>query len=231
MARVLLFPARGDWSMFRFLFRLVLLVVVVVALLWVFRGSILGPGYRDGRASAEVREGARETGDAVREGARQTGEGLREAGESVRDGLAGVDFDSQRIGEELKRAGRVVRRKAAQVGRGIEEATRDGRTTAKIEARYALDPTLKARRIDVDTADGRVTLRGQVESPDEVARAMRMALEEDTVTEVTAALQVVPPPANAITLTRDQLDRLPASAGGPSATPTPTPYPTPPPAP
>ena len=213
--------------MFRFLFRLLLLIVVVVALLWLFRGQVFGPRYRVDRAAAEARARAREAGDAVREGARETGEGLRAAGDRVRDGLSGVDFDAGRIAEELKRAGHVVRRKAAVVGRGIEEATRDGRTTAKIEARYALDPMLKTRRIDVDTADGRVTLRGQVESPEEVARAMRMALEEEDVSEVTAALQVVPPPGSGVTLTKDRLHELPASSGGPYATPTPTPTPLP----
>jgi len=209
--------------MFRFLLRVLLVVVVLVALLWVFRGSFLGPGYRDARTNAEVREGARKAGESLREGARETGEGLRAAGDRVRDELADVDFDTARIAEELKQAGRVVRRKAVQVGQGLEEATRDGRTTARIEARYALDPTLKARKIDVDTEDGRVTIRGQVETPDEVARAMRMALEEENVSEVTAALQVVPP-GPGVTLTKDQLDRLPAT-GGPNPTPTPTPLP------
>jgi hypothetical protein len=198
--------------MFRFLLRLLLVVVVLVALLWVFRGSVLGPGYRDARATAEVREGAREAGES-----------LRVAGDRVRDELADVDFDTARIADELKQAGRVVRRKAVQVGRGLEEATRDGRTTARIEARYALDPTLKTRRIDVDTEDGRVTIRGQVETPDEVARAMRMALEEENVSEVTAALQVVPNGPGG-SLTKDQLDRLPAS-GGPDPTPTRPPLP------
>jgi len=211
--------------MFRFLFRLLLVVVVLVALLWIFRGSLLGPDHRAERAAAEAR--AREAGGAVREGAREAGEGLRAAGDRVRDGLADVDFDAARIGEELKRAGRVVRRKAVQVGQGIEEATRDGRTTARIEARYALDPTLKARKIDVDTEDGRVTLSGQVESPEEVARAMRMALEEESVREVTAALQVVPP-GSGLTLTKDRRDDLPASSDVPlGAAPTPTPPPRP----
>jgi hypothetical protein len=207
--------------MFRFVFRLLLVVLVVVGLLWLFRGALLGPGYRDTRASAEAREGVRETGEAVREGARETREGLRDAGAHVRDALADVDLDADRIGAELAQAGRVVRRKAVEVGRGLEEATRDGRTTAKIEARYALDPVLKARKIDVDTDDGRVTLTGQVDSPDEVARAMRMALEEENVSEVTAALQVVPPSATAGgTLRRDD---LPASEGVPAPVPTPRP--------
>jgi len=194
----------------RFLFRLFLLFVVVVALLWVFRAPILD------RLGLVAGASARHAGSEA-PGASGTAE------RTTRERLSDLDFSVDSIARELKATGRVVRRKAVQVGQGLEEATRDGRTTARIEARYALDPTLKARKIDVDTEDGRVTIRGQVETPDEVARAMRMALEEENVSEVTAALQVVPP-GPGVTLTKDQLDRLPAT-GGPNPTPTPTPLP------
>ena len=83
-----------------------------------------------------------------------------------------------------------MRRKVAAAGRQLEEGTRDARTMAKLKARFALDPELKAREIDIDTDDGRVTLKGRVDSHEEVARAIRMAVEEDDVLEVTSTLQV-----------------------------------------
>jgi len=100
------------------------------------------------------------------------------------------DIDLKAIADELKQTGRVIRRKAGQAARKIEDATEDGRTTAAIKARLALDPTLSALDISVDTTDGRVTLAGKVSSPEDVARAMQIALEQENVTEVVSTLQV-----------------------------------------
>ena len=59
----------------------------------------------------------------------------------------------------------MVRRKTEQVARQVADATEDGRTSAAIKARYALDPNLSALDISVDTTDGVVTLAGR-ESPE-----------------------------------------------------------------
>ncbi len=150
----------------RFIFRLFLLFVLVIALVWVFREPILG------RLGVVASTSA------------------RQAGSDARAQLSGLDLSVERIAQELKATGRVVRRKAAEAGRQIEESTRDTRTTAKLKARFALDPELKARAIEVATDDGRVTLSGLVGSHEEIARAIRMAVEEDDVLEVTSTLQV-----------------------------------------
>jgi len=159
----------------RFLFRLLLLFVLVVALVWVFREPILD---RLGLARS-----ARQTGSETR-GASGTAE------RTARGRLSDLDLSIERIAQEMRATGRVVRRKVAEAGRQIEESTRDARTTAKLKARFALDPELKTREIDIDTDDGRVTLKGRVDSHEEVARAIRMAVEEDDVLEVTSTLQV-----------------------------------------
>lgn len=106
------------------------------------------------------------------------------------ENISELDFSVDSIAQELRATGRVVRRKVATAGRELEESTRDARTTAKLKARFALDPELKAREIDIDTQDGRVTLRGRVDNHEQVARAIRMAVEEDDVLEVTSILQV-----------------------------------------
>jgi osmotically-inducible protein OsmY len=100
------------------------------------------------------------------------------------------DIDLKAIVEELKQTGRVIRRKAGQAARKIDDATEDGRTTAAIKSRLALDPSLSALEISVDTTDGRVTLAGKVHSPEDVARAMQIALEQEGVYEVISTLQV-----------------------------------------
>ena len=148
----------------RTLLRLMLLVVLVLAAVWLVRNMGLGPE----RVNAE---GA-----------------LKGAAAQVEKAVS--DIDLKAIAEELKQTGRVIRRKAGQAARKIDDATEDGRTTAAIKARLALDPTLSALDISVDTTDGRVTLAGKVSSPEDVARAMQIALEQENVTEVVSTLQV-----------------------------------------
>ena len=158
----------------RFFFRLFVLFVLALALVWVFRAPILG---------LVAGTSARQTGNEAREGSRAPAH-------STRGQLSDLDFSVEGIARELRATGRVVRRKVAEAGRQIEESTRDARTTAKLKARFALDPELKAREIEVHTDSGRVTLNGRVESHEEIARAIRMAVEEDDVLEVTSTLQV-----------------------------------------
>jgi BON domain-containing protein len=161
----------------RFLFRLFLLFVLVIALVWVLRTPI-----RD-RLGLVTDASARHTGSEAREAAGK-------AEPTTRGKLSGLDFSVDSIAQELKATGRVVRRKVVEAGRQLEESTRDARTTGKLKARFALDPVLKAREIEIETKDGRVSLKGRVDSHEEVARAIRMAVEEDDVLEVTSTLQV-----------------------------------------
>jgi len=161
----------------RFLFRLFLLFVLVIALVWVFRAPILG------RLGLVADTSARQTGSEAREAS-----GTAER--TARGQLSDLDFSVERIAQELRTTGRVVRRKVAEAGRQLEESTRDARTTAKLKARFALDPELKTREIEIHTDGGRVTLTGHVDSHEEIARAIRMAVEEDDVLEVTSTLQV-----------------------------------------
>jgi osmotically-inducible protein OsmY len=161
----------------RFIFRLFLLFVVVIALVWVFRAPILD------RLGLVAGTSAGQTGSDTR-GASGTAE------RTARGELSDLDLSVESIAQELRATGRVVRRKVAEAGRRLEERTRDARTTATLKARFALDPELKAREIEIGTTDGRVTLNGVVDSHEEVARAIRMAVEEDDVLEVTSTLQV-----------------------------------------
>ena len=173
----------------RFFFRLFLLLVVVIALVWVFREPIQ---HRLGLvAGTEERTSPGQLSD--------------------------LDLSVEKIAQELRATGRVVRRKVAAAGRQLEETTRDARTTAKLKARFALDPELKTREIDIDTDDGRVTLSGRVASHEEVARAIRMAVEEDDVLEVISTLQVSASGAAA--------ERVPDRVGPPPIQSTPTPRP------
>jgi hyperosmotically inducible protein len=192
----------------RFLFRLFLLFVVVIALVWVFRAPILD------RLGLVARTSARHTGSEA-PGASGTAE------RTARGRLSDLDFSVESIAQELRATGRVVRRKVAEAGRQLEEGTRDARTTAKLKARFALDPELEARKIDIDTRDGRVTLDGHVDSDEEVARAIRMAVEEDDVIEVTSTLQVSASGAAAERLSGVEVSPQPIRRAQSTATPVP----------
>jgi hyperosmotically inducible periplasmic protein len=149
------------------LLRLILLIIIVAGVVSVLRNQDLG---REGRA--------------VRSGVDATVSDAKEA-------VANVDVGA--ISEELKRTGRVVRRKIAKTAQTVAEATEDGRTTAAIKTKLAVDPELSALDISVDTTDGRVTLAGRVPSPEHVSKAVQLALEVDGVHEVVSTLQVRPP--------------------------------------
>lgn len=129
---------------------------------------------------------------------------LASSGREARSGIDSLvrELDVHELGEELKRTGRIVRRKAGQAAREVADATQDARTTAGIKAGLALDPSLSALDISVDTTDGRVTLAGHVDSTDDIARAIRMVLERDDVREVVSTIQVRPPDAKRVNLVR-----------------------------
>jgi hyperosmotically inducible protein len=145
----------------RFLLRLVAFVVVAFAIFWLVQ---------DWRA--------RPAGTATARG----------VGDRVADLDLNLDLDS--IRDELRRTGRIVRRKTVKAAQQVAEATEDARTTAAIKARLALDPQLSALDIGVDTADGRVTLTGWVDSPEHLAKLVRLALEHEGVEEVISTVRV-----------------------------------------
>lgn len=94
------------------------------------------------------------------------------------------------IKSELERGGLVVREKVTRAGEAITDAAADARTTATIKTKLLAEPGLSSLRISVDTTDGYVTLSGTVRSHDEVAKAVRLALETEGVRKVVSTLQV-----------------------------------------
>ena len=154
----------------RFLLRLVVLVAVAFVVVWFVQDWRA----RQGRASTAPIRGAAD-----------------------RLGELDLNLDLDTIREELSRTGRIVRRKTAKAAGEVAEATQDVRTSAAIKARLALDPQLSALDIGVDTADGRVTLSGWVDSPEHLAKLVRLALEHEGVEEVISTVRVRPALAEA----------------------------------
>lgn len=102
------------------------------------------------------------------------------------------EIRTEDIKQELERAGMVVREKLTRAGEAISDATADARTTATIKARLFKEPGVPSGSISVDTTHGLVTLSGTARSHEEVAKAVRIALDTEGVRKVVSTLQVKP---------------------------------------
>lgn len=95
-------------------------------------------------------------------------------------------IDTHKARETGGRIGETVASGAAQA----QDALNDGAVTAKIKSKMALDDTVKALSIDVDTDNGVVTLSGTVNSPTERAKAVELARDTAGVTSVVDRLVI-----------------------------------------
>ena len=102
------------------------------------------------------------------------------------------DWSVEAIREELAATSMVVREKARQAGQVIMTATANARTTMTIKSKLVSESGLRGLQINVDTAGGIVTLSGTATTHEQVARAVRLALETEGVTKVISTIQVQP---------------------------------------
>jgi hyperosmotically inducible protein len=86
--------------------------------------------------------------------------------------------------ERAKEIGAQIGEKTAVAAQQAKEALGDGALTAKIKAKMALDDTVKALDLNVDTVNGEVTIRGTVRSTAERERALALARETTGVRRV-----------------------------------------------
>lgn len=103
-----------------------------------------------------------------------------------------LDLLPGQIKDELASTGKVFRRKAEDIGDKVTNAASDARAVAEIKAKYAEDKTLSAWSISVSCSHGHVTLSGTVSSPEDIGRAVAIALDADGVRDVTSTLVVKP---------------------------------------
>ena len=106
------------------------------------------------------------------------GDGGVETPVSAQPAAPGINTEKAR--ETGARIGETVAVGAAQA----QDALNDGALTTKIKSKMALDDTVKALSIDVDTDNGVVTLSGTVNSETEKAKAVQLAKDTAGVTSV-----------------------------------------------
>jgi hyperosmotically inducible protein len=87
---------------------------------------------------------------------------------------------------------RTISRRSKLTLRRGKTAAANARITAAIKTKLVADSGLAAFKIDVDTTDGVVTLSGTVTSPEDIARAMKLAMEVEGVHRVVSTLLVKP---------------------------------------
>jgi osmotically-inducible protein OsmY len=101
-------------------------------------------------------------------------------------GTSGAQVDVDRARDAGAKVGATVAEGANQVQRAAENAA----LTGKIKSKMALDDTIEARNIDVDTMDGVVTLTGSVRDAQGRDRALQLARETDGVVSVVDRLTI-----------------------------------------
>jgi hyperosmotically inducible periplasmic protein len=86
--------------------------------------------------------------------------------------------------ERAREVGGQISEKTAEAAKTAQEALSDGSLTAKIKAKMALDDSVKALNLNVDTVNGVVTVSGAVRSTAERDRALALARETNGVRKV-----------------------------------------------
>lgn len=92
--------------------------------------------------------------------------------------------------ERAKQVGAEVGERTAAAANEARRALSDGQITAKIKAKMALDDTVKALAVDVDTSGTTVTVTGTVDSQAQRERVLQLARETDGVRQVVDHLRV-----------------------------------------
>jgi len=88
------------------------------------------------------------------------------------------------IRQELSHSSQVVREKVRVTGDSVSATA----VTTHLKTKYLAENGL--RGVSVDTTDGTVTLSGEVATHEDIARAMKIALETDGVRKVISKLQL-----------------------------------------
>jgi osmotically-inducible protein OsmY len=119
-------------------------------------------------------------------------EAARNMSDALRAKLDTLDLRSDQINDELTRNGKIFRRKAQDIGDQVVTTVSDARAIVKIKAKCPADATLSVWSISAGCTQGHVILSGTVASPDDIGRAVALALDTDGVRDVASTLEVKP---------------------------------------
>jgi hyperosmotically inducible periplasmic protein len=92
--------------------------------------------------------------------------------------------------ERARQVGAEIGERTAVAADQARRAMTDGSITAKIKAKMALDDTVKALDVNVDTSGTTVTVTGTVGTEAQKARVLQLARETEGVKQVVDRIQV-----------------------------------------
>jgi hyperosmotically inducible protein len=111
--------------------------------------------------------------------------------DTAEDGAVGTSGVADSVDRNRARqTGAAVGEQVAEGASRAERAVSDASLTTKIKAKMALDDTIEALDIDVDSDGSTVTLSGTVDSEAQRKRALQLARETEGVTSVVDHLRV-----------------------------------------
>ena len=114
----------------------------------------------------------------------------RTAGQVLDQTVTQVENKAKEIGADMRAGGAKAADAVAGASTKAADAMRDAAITVEVKAMLAKDPGLSALRIDVDTAAGRVALRGTAPTASARERATQLAKAVTGVTGVDNELSV-----------------------------------------
>lgn len=116
----------------------------------------------------------------------------RDAAEVARDGTTGASQAGSEMATDAREAGREAGQAIGNATDAAVDKTKDIAITTAINAKLAADDRLSALKIDVDTDNGRVVLRGTAPDTASRNRATDLARTVDGVSDVNNELSVQP---------------------------------------
>lgn len=105
-------------------------------------------------------------------------------GQKIDAATAGAEKKATDIKDNVKSTAGEVANKAQQVTSDAANTVKDAAITSEINAKIAQDPKLSVMRINVDTVDGRVVLRGNAPDSGSSERARQLAASIEGVVSV-----------------------------------------------
>ncbi len=171
---------------------LVIFIKVMIKKFLIFIGIItiaLGIYYvgTKGRGIEEAKKKAMETKSLVEDAAKDVVKGITADTKEIVDAIS--DKTREAV-VDVKDLGIVVRKKGDNLADKTVSAAGDAAITARIKAQLARDKGLSLLDINVSTLNRKVTLSGKANSPQEVAKAVDIALNTDGVKEVVLEIAV-----------------------------------------
>lgn len=112
---------------------------------------------------------------------------VERTGESA---VAGAERGAERAGGAIKEAGRDASQAVGNAADAVANKSRDVAITTAVNARLAGDDRLSALKINVDTVEGKVVLRGAAPDTASRTRATELARAVDGVADVSNELTV-----------------------------------------